>query len=114
LLVINELNTRTFTDPTSGRLIGVPTGDTRYPDVNDDGFVTPVDALLIINDLNQQAAATDAFMARAGDGEAEPPGQSNPFVTDLATEMAMALDSALMERSWRQRGIIDKPRWLSS
>jgi hypothetical protein len=52
LLVINELNTPTFINPTTGQIIADPPASLPFPDVNNDGFVTPVDAILIINRLN--------------------------------------------------------------
>jgi hypothetical protein len=61
LLVINELNEHKFTDPVTGKLIGVPQGNTRYPDVDDDGYITPLDAVLIINYLNNPPAAAPAI-----------------------------------------------------
>jgi sugar lactone lactonase YvrE len=52
LLVINELNSPSYTDPISGRIVGPPPANAPFPDVNDDGFLSPLDALLIINRLN--------------------------------------------------------------
>ncbi len=99
LLIINELNTPTFTDPTTGRIIGVPQGQTRYPDVNDDGYVTPVDALLVINQLNSPTpvnaiAATDSLIALAGVAADDVFPSKTLLPTDLATDLARSLHAA--------------------
>jgi hypothetical protein len=52
------------------------TNPTNAMDVNDDNSVSPIDALLVINDLNGQAAAIPAGKLRyldvSGDGEISP------------------------------------------
>ena len=90
LLIINELNDPTFTDP-SGRLVGRPTGATKYPDVDNNGFVVPFDALSVINFLNTDArpvvaAATDEgveTLMRDAEGELS--------AASLASDLAAAL-----------------------
>ncbi|GIW98485.1 MAG: hypothetical protein KatS3mg111_1818 [Pirellulaceae bacterium] len=55
LLVINELNVRTITEPQTGRLpqhVPEPI-EGPYLDVTCDGYVSPLDALIVINALNQ-------------------------------------------------------------
>lgn len=55
LLVINELNQRRFSDPSTGRLFPPPAVAHDFLDVNNDGHCTALDALLIINQLNRNA-----------------------------------------------------------
>ena len=54
LLVINELNLFTFSDPNTG-ILDLPATPPPYLDVNNDGFVSPLDALLVINALPSSA-----------------------------------------------------------
>ena len=55
LIIINELNNRTFIDG-AGRLPPTRPADVRnYYDVNGDGFLSAIDALIIINFLNATA-----------------------------------------------------------
>ncbi|MFV2067899.1 MAG: GEVED domain-containing protein [Pirellulales bacterium] len=107
LVVINELNSRTYSDPVTGALPvppPIPPGSTEgepfFYDVNGDGFATPLDALIVINFLNAQsalgvaasvAATADVGMARTtGDAQAVASGPvggtldatSGTFVSD--------------------------------
>ncbi|MCA9196580.1 MAG: pre-peptidase C-terminal domain-containing protein [Planctomycetales bacterium] len=73
LLVINELNLRAVSNPTTGLLPNPPVGDATpinlgYFDVDADGYVSPRDALLIINELNRQSV-TVAAVADVPEGE---------------------------------------------
>ena len=59
MLIINELNNPEVSDPATGALpvpIPNPT-DFSFFDVNGDGFISPIDALLVINELNGPSAA---------------------------------------------------------
>gem|GEM_PF-419515 len=57
LIVINELNLRQYSDPTSG-MLGIVSSSTPYfLDVSNDGYVTAIDALIVINHLNNTVAA---------------------------------------------------------
>ena len=74
LLIINELNERSIGDVDTGQLpippvtpkVPDPTpqveGSARYLDVNGDGYVSPVDALQVINALTPAAAAAPLGM----------------------------------------------------
>lgn len=53
LRVINELNSRRYTDSFGALPTTRPDSVVSYLDVNADGFVTPIDALRVINHLNQ-------------------------------------------------------------
>ena len=56
MLVINELTDRVFSDPITGQLplVGSPPP---YLDVNNDGVVSPLDPLLVINALSSTSGA---------------------------------------------------------
>ena len=59
LLVINELNLREYSDPVSGKLPELASGElpANFYDVDSDGVVAPLDALLVINALSNPEAA---------------------------------------------------------
>ena len=52
LLVINELNAREFSDPTTGGLPEFRPEGADFLDVTDNGVVAPLDALFVINELS--------------------------------------------------------------
>lgn len=55
LRIINQLNTPTIANPTTGKLPAITAGSPTPPpflDVNGDGFAVPIDALIVINFLN--------------------------------------------------------------
>ena len=63
LLVINELNRPTVSNPLTGELPSIsdpPSVPPGFLDVDGDGFVAPIDALLVINHLNAQSALAAA------------------------------------------------------
>ena len=62
LLVVNELNTREFSDEDTGELPGLAAGELpgAFYDVDNDGVVSPLDALLVINALSEPDAALSA------------------------------------------------------
>ncbi len=51
LLVINELNQHSISDPATGRLPLPTTASYAFIDVSGDNFISPLDALLVINSL---------------------------------------------------------------
>ena len=51
LIVVNELNNHDFSDPVTGLLDPAPPSDNFFYDVNGDGFISPRDALAIINSI---------------------------------------------------------------
>ena len=58
LAIINELNDRMVSDPTTGQLpIPAPSTIQYFYDVNGDGFVSPVDAIRVINALSSNVTA---------------------------------------------------------
>ena len=59
LLAINELTERAFSDPSSGELISItdPLDRPRFLDVNNDGRISPLDPLGVINELNRNVPA---------------------------------------------------------
>ena len=63
--VINEINARLVSDVFTGRLYEPPVirAASLYLDVNDDGFATAIDALLVINYLNTVAAQQEGEAA---------------------------------------------------
>ncbi|MFV2066256.1 MAG: NF038122 family metalloprotease [Pirellulales bacterium] len=72
LIVINELNNPQFSDPETGALPippPVPPGASSdapfFYDVDGDGFIAPLDALLVINALNSQVASQAGVAATA-------------------------------------------------
>ena len=62
LVLINELNGPLHSDELR-TLIGVPTPDVGFFDVNGDGFATAIDALQIINFLNQNGPESESVIA---------------------------------------------------
>jgi RHS repeat-associated protein len=62
LLLINELNGRSLSDPQTFQLRPRQLADTLFPDVNGDDLATPQDVLTVINALNTRTAS-------AGEGE---------------------------------------------
>ncbi|HZN36128.1 MAG TPA: dockerin type I domain-containing protein, partial [Pirellulaceae bacterium] len=68
LVIVNEVNNRGFSDPITGLLppVSQTLGPPPFVDANDDGFVTAIDALLVINFLN----------FGEGEGESPPAGRS--------------------------------------
>jgi hypothetical protein len=76
LVVFNELNNRLLSDPVTGLLPPSVPSPAFYRDVNDDGFITEIDALLKINDINLRPEGEGEFvpeLAPAGlDGSAPP------------------------------------------
>lgn len=76
LVVFNELNNRLLSDPVTVLLPPSAPSSAFYYDVNDDGFITGIDALLIINDINLRPEGEGEFvpeLAPAGlDGSAPP------------------------------------------
>ncbi len=52
LLVINELNSPTVSDPATGMLPDLENDPPPFVDVDGNGMVTPIDALLVVNTLN--------------------------------------------------------------
>lgn len=58
MIVINELNNPTITDPETGALPELTVDDadpTLFFDVNGDGKVSPLDALMVVNKLNENS-----------------------------------------------------------
>jgi hypothetical protein len=77
-------------DPTGG---GLP-GEGRFIDVNGDGFLTPSDAFIVINFLNNPPAPAP-LPEGEGEGEAPeaPQGSSAPMVGGSSKRSASGLDS---------------------
>lgn len=75
LLVINELNSRRYTNPSDAKLpvySTPPAARLPYLDVSCDGAVTPFDALLVINSLNTHVVPVSlTFDVNGGDGVAQ-------------------------------------------
>jgi len=88
LVIINEINSRVFSDPVTGVLPvppPIPPGSTDgvpfFYDVNGDGFATPLDALIVINFLNAQSASAIAARVDAtADGGLAPATGAGPAV----------------------------------
>jgi hypothetical protein len=81
LLIINEINNRSISNRTTGRLPDLPVGvnPPPYLDANGDGFVFPLDVLLVINELNKSKHG-EGETAAAETADAAPPHH----LTDLA------------------------------
>ena len=67
MLVINELTSRDLSDPSTGALpeLSDPPSTLQFVDVDENGFVSPIDALLVVNALSgpSPAAASSAAFA---------------------------------------------------
>jgi hypothetical protein len=63
LVVFNELNNQLLSDPVTGSLPPSAPSSAFYYDVNDDGFITGIDALLIINDINLRPEGEGEFVS---------------------------------------------------
>ncbi len=64
LQIINEINARTISNPETGALPAAPDGlDLYFPDTNDDLVVSPLDAIIVINRLNDTSASSNAALA---------------------------------------------------
>ncbi|RMF38180.1 MAG: hypothetical protein D6753_16155, partial [Planctomycetota bacterium] len=106
LIVINELNVPTFTDPVTGRLpqqVPEPINGP-YLDITCDGVVSPLDALIVINALNQGVR---------GGGEHDGSGMwpqlacsphlvdGDAFVTDVTRTLTLPNDHSAIEVYFR-------------
>jgi len=80
LLIINELTSRAFSDPSDGRLNAIA-NPPPFLDVNNDGFASPLDALLVINELPSgdpsSALASTAIVSPFG-----PPSVGNEWPSE--------------------------------
>ncbi len=107
LQVVNELNEKRISDPSTGRLPHVSIAGTSPPpffDVDCDQFITPLDVLVIINHLNgSETQVGRAFMRSDGSsgnfstlgcGPALREGSS--FVTSLTTQMTIPTNAAAL------------------
>jgi hypothetical protein len=74
-------------DPTGG---GVP-GEARYYDVDGNGFLSPIDAILVINYLNSEAFRR---AQQQGQGEGEGEGSGSAALTAVTAQPAAAFASA--------------------
>ncbi|MFV2069608.1 MAG: Ig-like domain-containing protein, partial [Pirellulales bacterium] len=108
LSVINDLNrygARDLAAPSvastaavSQQLVSTPI---YYIDVNGDGSVTPIDALVVINALNAQAAGTAATAAVAAIGEATGDVTGTSVGDDLATHTTLSSDLTMLPDAGR-------------
>ena len=90
LFVINELNDFVYADSTNGRLpIPSMTDDAPFFDANGDGFVSPLDALLVINSLPTTANASAAPLGMRAEVAASNTG---PVASTIDVSQAMAVD----------------------
>lgn len=107
LQVVNELNEKRISDPSTGRLPRVSSAGSTPPpffDVDCDQFITPLDVLVIINHLNGAETQVGRAFTRSdgssgnfstlGCGPALREGSS--FVTSLTTQMTIPTNSAAL------------------
>ena len=93
LLIIEELSNPKNSDPETG-VLEVPQTGLPFLDVNDSGFVSPFDALLVINVLPSSSAANSALGIAAY--YSDPAGQSS---SGFLGQNSFALSSAVPEPS---------------
>jgi hypothetical protein len=105
LVIINELNNPQFSDPETGLLPvppPIPPGLTDeapfFYDVDGDGFVAPIDALIVINALNR-TAATPAQAVVLGAVTALDAQQASLSVGVSRDQVAASLDAPLVSQA---------------
>ena len=99
--MINELNARKHQDPITKRF--VPRTDPLLPflDVNGDGFAFPIDALLVINELNRGGPG-----GGEGEGATAPTSEEIPSSHRYAFAEGIWMDDLVYGQSSQERNFL--------